>query len=60
MYQILMVWLKSVYWRKSFKNIWLRFRELSISECSRLIAQIFTPVLSLFVIGAGLGSAKHL
>ncbi len=37
--------------------IWLREFKVFLRERSRLVASIFTPVLWLFVIGSGLGSA---
>jgi ABC-2 type transport system permease protein len=37
--------------------IWLREFKVFLREKSRLIASIFTPLMWLFIIGSGLGSA---
>src|ERR687888_2451527 len=38
--------------------VWLREFKVFLRERSRLIASIFTPLLWLFVVGSGLGSAN--
>ena len=37
--------------------IWLREFKVFLREKSRLVASVFTPLMWLFVIGSGLGSA---
>src|SRR6266581_8705166 len=39
--------------------LWLREFKVFLRERSRLVASIFTPLLWLFVIGSGFGSAVH-
>ena len=40
--------------------IWLREFKVFLREKSRLVASTFTPILWLFVIGSGIGSATSI